>query len=54
MKFLNHIMNKLTVNTLRHERVLAALRASNNELSSLYSCEDAASQCFYTSFHMGA
>jgi hypothetical protein len=49
MNFLNHIANKMAANKLKHERTLAALHASIGELSGVYSCEDAASQCFYSS-----
>jgi len=49
MNFLNHITNKMAANKLKHERTLAALHASIGELSGVYSCEDAASQCFYSS-----
>ncbi len=56
MNFLNNVMNKVAMNKLKHERQMAALTANchapNGELTGIYSCEDAASQCFYSSFQM--
>ena len=56
MGFLNNMMNKVAMNKLKHESELAALSAtcqiSSNEFSAVYSCEDAASQCFYSSIQV--
>ncbi len=58
MNFLNNVMSKVAMNKLKHERQMAALiancHASNEELVGIYSCEDAASQCFYSSFQLNS
>lgn len=57
MSFLNSVMNKIAMNKMKHEKEMAALAAtcqvSGNELGSVASCEDVASQCFYSSFQVG-
>ncbi len=56
MSFLNSMMNKMAMNKMKHEKDMAALAAtcqiSSNDLAGSYSCEDAASQCFYASFQV--
>lgn len=53
MSFLNSVMNRIAMNKLKHENELAQLAAtcqiSSDEFSGFYSCEDTASQCFYSS-----
>lgn len=56
MSFLDSMMNKMVMNTMKHEKEMAALAAtcqiSSNELAGSYSCKDTASQCFYASFQV--